>query len=280
MKTIGLLSVLFTGILLMIAVVDFPDWGDPHSPANSYLSPHYIVDVEEETAVPNMVTAVLADYRAFDTMLETSVVFVAGIAIFAILRSIDGASLAGTTRRLQRRGRSKKEKRKGKGRNQRDEMEMAAAAEREAAKPDLIVQTTVRLLIPTIQLFALYVIAHGHHSPGGGFQGGVILAAGLILVAMSFGLENTLARVPEKLSLQLGNLGVLIFAGTGVLCLLLGANFLDYHVLTAIYPATDEIMARSHSMLVVEIGVGFTVMSMLYLIYANLSSHGDMKKGL
>ncbi|CAM2070315.1 Na(+)/H(+) antiporter subunit B [Sulfidibacter corallicola] len=278
MKTIGLLSVLFTGILLMIAVVDFPDWGDPHSPANSYLSTHYIEDVEEETAVPNMVTAVLADYRAFDTMLETSVVFVAGIAIFAILRSIDGTSLAGTTRRLQRRGRSKKEKRKGQGRNRRDEM--VAAAEREAAKPDLIVQTTVRLLMPTIQLFALYVIAHGHHSPGGGFQGGVILAAGLILVAMSFGLENTLAQVPEKLSLQLGNLGVLIFAGTGVLCLLLGANFLDYHVLAAIYPATDEIMARSHSMLVVEIGVGFTVMSMLYLIYANLSSHGDLKKGL
>lgn len=261
MKKVGLVTVLLTGALLMVGVFDFPAWGDPYAPANRYLSTHYINQSEKETAVPNLVTAVLADYRGFDTMLETSVVFIAGLAIFAILRSIDGPL-------VQARKRAKRGEKR------------AAKASDDGQDPDLIVQTTVRLLLPTIQLFAFYVVGHGHHSPGGGFQGGVILAAGLILVAMTFGLKNTLKQFSERRGLALGSLGVLIYAGTGLLCLLMGTQFLDYSVLEAVYPFTDEVMARSHSMLVVEIGVALTVMSMLYLIYANLASHGDMKKGL
>ncbi len=263
MKKVGLLTVLLTGALLMVGVFDFPAWGDPYSPANRYLSTHYVNQAEKETAVPNLVTAVLADYRSFDTMLETSVVFIAGLAIFAILRSIEGPLVQARKRTESREKRAEKRDAGGDGQD-----------------PDLIVQTTVRLLLPTIQLFAFYVVGHGHHSPGGGFQGGVILAAGLILVAMTFGLKNTLKQFSERRGLAFGSLGVLLFAGTGLLCALMGTQFLDYSVLEAVYPFTDEIMARSHSMLVVEIGVALTVMSMLYLIYANLASHGDMKKGL
>jgi multicomponent Na+:H+ antiporter subunit B len=63
-----------------------PDWGDPNSPANAHVSPRYIEKVMEETEVPNMVTAVLADYRGFDTLGETTVVFCAGISVLLILR--------------------------------------------------------------------------------------------------------------------------------------------------------------------------------------------------
>ncbi|MBT6770272.1 MAG: sodium:proton antiporter, partial [Opitutales bacterium] len=87
MKILALIAVALTGWLLMSAVSDFPDWGDPHSPANSYrLSQGYITETFPETSVPNMVTAVLADYRGYDTMFETVVIFTAGIAIIAILR--------------------------------------------------------------------------------------------------------------------------------------------------------------------------------------------------
>ncbi|KPK29651.1 MAG: sodium:proton antiporter, partial [Nitrospira bacterium SG8_3] len=82
MKVIGLFIVILTGALLVYATVDFPPWGDPNSPASTHLSPHYIEKSMEETSVPNIVTAVLADYRGFDTMFETAVIFCAGVACF------------------------------------------------------------------------------------------------------------------------------------------------------------------------------------------------------
>lgn len=63
-----------------------PAWGDPESPASLHVSPRYIEKSLEETEVPNMVTAVLADYRSYDTFGETTVVFAAGICCLLILR--------------------------------------------------------------------------------------------------------------------------------------------------------------------------------------------------
>jgi len=65
------------------------------------------------------------------------------------------------------------------------------------ATDDVIIRTVARVLIPFIQLFALYVIMHGHHSPGGGFQGGVILGASFILYLLTHGLEEAKARMSE-----------------------------------------------------------------------------------
>ena len=86
MKVIGLLVVVFTGALLIYATVDFPPWADPTSPASMHVSPRYIEKAMHETSVPNIVTAVLADYRSFDTMFETTVIFGAGVACFFLLR--------------------------------------------------------------------------------------------------------------------------------------------------------------------------------------------------
>ena len=75
-----------TGALLIYVTEDIPEWGDPHSPASSHVSPRYIEKSEEETATPNMVTAVLADYRSYDTLGETTVIFTAGISCLLLLR--------------------------------------------------------------------------------------------------------------------------------------------------------------------------------------------------
>lgn len=75
-----------TGLLLIYGVSDMPKWGDPHSPASLHVSPRYIEKTLEETEVPNMVTAVLADYRGFDTFGELTVIFTAAIACLLILR--------------------------------------------------------------------------------------------------------------------------------------------------------------------------------------------------
>lgn len=86
MKALYLTLALLTGLLLVYGAAEMPDWGDPNSPASRHVSPRYIEKTYSETEVPNMVTAVLADYRGYDTFGETTVVFTAGICVLLILR--------------------------------------------------------------------------------------------------------------------------------------------------------------------------------------------------
>ena len=86
MKVIAILIIVLTGGLLIYGVEDMPDWGDSNSPANSHVSPKYIKEALEKTATPNIVTAVLGDYRGYDTMGETAVIFTAGIGCILMLR--------------------------------------------------------------------------------------------------------------------------------------------------------------------------------------------------
>ena len=255
MKLAGLIAVIATGLLLLAATGDFPAWGDSESPANdSRLSKTYLTDAMVKTEVPNVVTAVLADYRGFDTMFETVVIFTAGLAIIGVLSIFRTKEQEDTLP---------------------EEAELVCVDE-----GDLVVTTTCRLLVPVIQLFALYVLAHGHHSPGGGFQSGVMLGASFILMAIAYGLPAALLRLSEKRAITLAAVGILIYGGIGLLALLLGGNFLDYGVLSKILPATDETWARSHAMLGVETGVAFTVTAIMFAIYANLASRGKLKGGL
>jgi len=86
LKRIALIAVCLIGALLIYGTLDMPDWGDPRSPASLHVSPRYIEKTVEETAVPNMVTSVLADYRGYDTLGETTVIFTAGIACLLLIR--------------------------------------------------------------------------------------------------------------------------------------------------------------------------------------------------
>ncbi len=126
----------------------------------------------------------------------------------------------------------------------------------------VVVRTVCRRLTPFVQLFGLYVIMHGHSSPGGGFQGGVILAASAILLVLAEG-TDWIRRVSLPALTVLTSTGVLLYAGVGGLCLALGANFLDYSVLPFAEP-------RSVGMLLIEIGVGITVMAALVSIFRDL----------
>lgn len=90
MKLLGIGIVLLFGGLLTYSTLDFPGWGDPAAPASLHVSPHYIEQTMAETAVPNIVTAVLADYRGYDTMFETIVIFSAGVACLFLLRTFRG----------------------------------------------------------------------------------------------------------------------------------------------------------------------------------------------
>ncbi len=143
------------------------------------------------------------------------------------------------------------------------------------ATDDIIIRTVARILIPFIQLYALYVIMHGHHSPGGGFQGGVILGASFILYLLTHGLEETKTRMSEVKATLFSSIGLLIFSGIGLLCLILGSNYLDYGELSTILKVIPA-QARSLGILGVEIGVGIGVMAVMFSIFFDISTGGSI----
>ena len=129
---------------------------------------------------------------------------------------------------------------------------------------DLIQRVATKLILPFIVLFALYVQFHGESSPGGGFQAGVITAAAVILISITFGQTTAKKIAPWSVIERMIPLGVLIYAGTGVVGLLSGANYLDYSVL-----AHDSVHGHEYGIMIVEIGVLITVAgTMIALFYA------------
>jgi multicomponent Na+:H+ antiporter subunit B len=129
---------------------------------------------------------------------------------------------------------------------------------------DLILRVGTKLVLPFILLFALYVQFHGDYGPGGGFQAGVITAAMVILVTITFGLQAAKRIAPDRLVRFMVPLGVLIYAGVGVTALAAGHNFLDYSVLS-----NDAAKGRELGILLVEAGVFVTVSgTMVALFYA------------
>lgn len=143
----------------------------------------------------------------------------------------------------------------------------------------LIIQTAVRILVPFVQLFGLYVIVHGHYSPGGGFQGGVILGSSFIMLGLAFDQSTSMRLMSERANTILGNAGALIFTGVAALCAILGGLFLDYSALDVIIPL-GPIEWRSFGIFLVEVGVGLAVMSIMASLFWDLGSAGKMDEGL
>lgn len=130
-----------------------------------------------------------------------------------------------------------------------------------------------RLLSPYIMLFGFYVIFHGHYSPGGGFQGGALLAASIILIRLAGGSSISELQIREFMTTPLAALGVIVYFGTGIVAMLMGSYFLDYGVLP--FPGDlDPSYIRYYGILIIEIGIGLAVMAILVMIYDHMT-HGE-----
>src|SRR5512134_1725758 len=124
-------------------------------------------------------------------------------------------------------------------------------------------------MIPFILLFAVYVQFHGDYGPGGGFQAGVIIAAAIIFHGVIFGLDTTRRVVPSWLVETMLAAGVLIYAGVGVVGLLLGGNYLDYFVLDR-----DSVHGQERGIFWVEVGVAVTVSGVMLKIFYMFADRG------
>ena len=126
----------------------------------------------------------------------------------------------------------------------------------------LVLRVVSKMLIPFILLFALYVQFHGDFGPGGGFQAGVLFAAGFILYALVFGVEPAREVLPPRVLRILVPAGLLLYTLTGFAGILLGGKFLDYDVL-----AHDPQHGQHLGILVIEFGVGTTVAAVMVSVF-------------
>ena len=134
----------------------------------------------------------------------------------------------------------------------------------------IILRVVAKLLLPAILIFAFYVQFHGDFGPGGGFQAGVAAAGAIILYGMIFGIPAAKHVIPTTVVEIMVPLGVLIFAGTGVVSMMLGENYLNYSPLRAA-PGDGQHMG----ILIVEAGVFITVASTMLAIFYGFGGLAD-----
>lgn len=127
-----------------------------------------------------------------------------------------------------------------------------------------ILRVVSKVLIPFILMLGLYTQFHGDFGPGGGFQAGVIIAAAFVLYALIEGLEATREVVSDRVIELLAASGVLLYGGVGVVSMLMGGNFLDYSALDH----HDPVHGQHLGILLVELGVGITVASVMIAIFS------------
>lgn len=244
---LALAVVIMTGGLLIYGTLDMPFFGAGDAPIHNHVAPKYIKDSPQEIGIPNMVTSVLASYRAFDTFGEVVVIFTAGIGILALLSF--------TSQPRINEGHSK-----------------SSISHDSMHKQHLVIRIVAKMLIPFILLFALYVQFHGDFGPGGGFQAGVIFASAIILYAMLFGLDTAYRVINQTFIQLIAAIGVLLYGSVGVVSLLNGGNFLDYNVLSH-----DPIAGQHLGILVIEWGVGCTVASVMMIIFFNFAARRGLQ---
>lgn len=141
------------------------------------------------------------------------------------------------------------------------------------AYPSVVVRVVCAALSPFILLFGLYIIAHGHYGPGGGFAGGVFVAAAAILPRMTLEQELAYRLAPPWLGPAAGGFGMLLFLIVATVPLALGGDFLDYAVVEVAGVAASRV--RYLGILVVEVAVGIAVFGSIVLIFDVLTGKSD-----
>ena len=134
---------------------------------------------------------------------------------------------------------------------------------------DIVLRLIAKLTIPFMLVFALYVQFHGDFGPGGGFQAGVMAAAAVVFYAVIFGLPAAQRLVSDWVVEKMLAAGVLLYAGVGVLGMLLGGNYLDYFVLDP-----DPVHGQHRGIFWVEAGVGLTVAGVMLKIFYLFAGRG------
>ena len=230
--------------LLLYTVTALPAFGDPSHPINNEVSARYIENGLQETGAVNIVTGMILDYRAFDTLGESSVLFTAAMVVLFLLRKDkDSARYSQLAQTMDQNPHSDTYY---------------------EPKNDIILQKTATILVPIVLLLGVYVVLNGHLSPGGGFSGGAIMGAGLILYVTAFGFAKMRRFFTYKTYQRVVLVALLTYALSKCYSFYTGAN----HIESVIPLGTPGAILSSGLILVLNICVGFIVACTMYCFYA------------
>ena len=231
--------------MLLIGVADLPPFGDADNPVNNEVAQRYIEKGLQETGAVNIVTGMILDYRAFDTLGESHVLFIATCTVLILLRADHK-----------------------KGKNSEEEMESNDRAYE--PKNDVILQTAARLLVPFIVIFGIYIILCGHLGPGGGFSGGAVIGAGLILYVSAFGFAKTERFFTAKTYKWMSFGALACYCLSKTYSFYTGAN----HIESIIPLGTPGAILSSGLILLLNICVGVVVAGTMYTFYVMFRKGG------
>lgn len=241
----SILFCVFLVLMLLIAVSNLPTVGSVDKPANNEVAQRYIENGLQETGAVNIVTGMILDYRAFDTLGESHVLFVATCTVLILLR--------------------RDEKKRKDGEETEEEQDFLYEP-----KDDVILQTVAKILVPPIVIFGIYVILGGHLGPGGGFSGGAIIGAGLILYLNAFGFEKTERFFRASTYKKLSFTALACYTFSKCYSFYTGAN----HIESVIPLGTPGAILSSGLILILNICVGIVVAGTMYTFYVMFRKGG------
>ena len=220
-------------VMLIVAVSYLPPVGDPTNPAHNEVVEKYIEDGMQDTGAVNIVAGMILDYRAFDTFGEANVLFISTVVVMLLMRD--------------------------------DKRKVGVDSEDMNYEPrfDKILQQVTFILFPLIMIFGIYVVVNGHLSPGGGFSGGAIMGAGLILFLNAFGIEKMSRFFTENTHKYV------CFAALSFYCLAKSYSFFTgaNHLESIISPGTPGMIISAGLILPLNICVGLVVACTMYSFY-------------
>lgn len=236
-KVFSVVFCLFLMMMLLIGVSDLPTFGHEENPVNNEVAKRYIENGLQETGAVNIVTGMILDYRAFDTLGESHVLFIATCTVLILLR---------------------RDRKDENGKLPEDETDRL-----HEPKNDMILQTAARFLVPLIIIFGIYIILCGHLGPGGGFSGGAVIGAGLILYLNAFGFEKTEKFFTAKTYKWMSFGALFCYSASKCYSFYTGAN----HIHSIIPLGTPGAIVSSGLILILNICVGVVVSGTMYAFY-------------
>ena len=230
-----------TGVLLY-TVTALPPFGAPDNPTSNEVVAKYVESGLQDTGATNIVAGMILDYRAFDTFGESCVLFIAVCSVIILLRS----------------------------EGQRDAYDQLLN-EMEEPRHDIILKKAAILLVPIAMVFGIYVVVNGHLSPGGGFSGGAIIGAALIIYASAYGTKKAHAFYSFGTYRLIVFFSLMFYGLAKGYVFLMGAN----HLPSGIPLGTPGSIFSAGLILPLNICVGLIVSGTMYVLYV-LFSNGEM----
>ena len=233
--------------VLMLTVAALPTFGRPDNPASNEVVERYLEKGLEETGAINAVAGMILDYRAFDTFGESTVLFLAVTTVVMLLRR-DKNNIS-----------------------EQEDREIAEDERIARASGDMIPKRMANIVVPMILLYGVYVVLNGHLSPGGGFSGGAIMGAGLILYAAAYGTRSVHRFFTFKTFTVISFCCLMVYASSKGYAFFTGAN----HIESGIPKGIPGAILSGGLILPLDICVGCIVMCTMYSFYS-LFSKGDI----